>query len=485
MRFTSPGSVLKMRAASQGPAARAESIRRVNQGLPQIPFVSSETMRRGGSMGMQSQSANALGCLCGPGDPGFLGDITPPLVIIGPIAARMIQMRAAGASPQAALLDAYARLQRQGVKIITPEIHMQIAAGMQPMSLGTTNLRGLGSLGLAPALQTGLTTGTVAASSVGTGVASALGIGSALAVGQTAIPIPVVGAVIGAAIYEAVHLLQRHVGKAEAAWNSPAFLNSLKSTNGRDYDEHSFSEAFKGMLDTGNNIVPGCGPDRHKDPDCLLGPMANVIAQGYLSRAVPLSATTSDVYRIAVQPWLASGAGKLVNWANLAKEPTQQLMMQAAADRYLAGQAMTRGDMASYGNQGAHTVPLVQALQPILQQMAPTTNTPTPAPVVTQPTSNYVQPISTAPQLPDNTGTAPSIISTGVLAPPLASTGGGSTTTYQASPIIAAPPVASAPAMNTASIGGGLPTWLTLGIAVLGLGMVFFRAEPVKNSPKV
>lgn len=475
-----------------GPAAAAA----INRGLPQRAYIDAGMMRRGGSMGMQSQNSKALGCLCGPGDPGFLGDIAPPIVKIGPVAARIIAMRNSGTSPKLAMLDALARLNMNGVTHITPEIHMQLAAGLQPQAVGTTNLKGFfGALGLAPIIGAGVTGAGVGGSAIGAAAAGAAGIGAGLAVGQTLIPIPVVGAVIGAAIFEAVHLMQRHVGSAEASWTAPGFYASLQSHAGRDYDEHQFSEAFKGMMDTGNNIIPGCGADRHKSPDCFLGPMANVIAQGYLSKAVPLSATTADVFNIAVKPWLASGAGGMVNYTTLAKEPTQLLMMQAATDRYLAGQAMTRGDMASYGNVGAHTPSLLAALQPLIAQMTPTTTTPSAAPAAPAaqapaPAAGYTQPTSNAPAPAPDTGTyppqqtlpAPIANLPAQSGPAITYTGGGGPAVGYAQPVLGP---TGLPAVQTASIGGGLPSWAMLAIAAIGLGFVFFRAEPVKSAPNI
>lgn len=497
MRFSAPKDTAILRRAAMGPAAmadRSKRIAQINLGLPQKSFVSAETMRRGGSFGYMGRyrddgDFNTLGCCAGMQS--NLGSLSVPKVIrVGPIAARMIELRTKGIPDKVALLDAMATLARQGEEVITADHHLQLAAGLQPL-----NRRGfaglLGSLGLAPVIGAGVTGGSVGASAIGTAAAGAIGIGGGIALGQTVIPIPVVGAVIGAAIFEAVHLMQRHVGSAEASWTSPGFYASLSRLNGRDYDEKQFSEAFKGMMDTGNNIVPGCGPDRHKNPDCLLGPMAGVIAQGYLSGAVPLSATTQQVFNTAVLPWLQSGAGGLVNWANLAKEPIQQRMMMAATDRYLAGQAMTRGDMPSYGNAGAHTPSLVQALQPILQQ--PTTSTPgsgspvyptAPPPTAAQPTYNYppggVAPIDTG--------------GGGMTAPPLPVPGGG--TPYYSpptggGPAVGAPPLlppVSGPAVmpiNTASIGGGLPTWAVLAIAAVGVGFLFFKQGPVTSPPKV
>jgi len=313
-------------------------------------------------------------------------------VTIGPIANFLLKARAAGMLPAVALKEALAHLHLAGVTQITPDIRAQLAAGLQrSVSKGT-----LGSLGITArqVYGTGSAGATAGGVAISTGAASALGIGSSIAIGQTAIPIPVVGAAICAVVGAIAILSQRHVGKAEAAWRNPAFYNSLYHTNGRDYDEHSFSEAFKGMLDTGNNIVPGCGPDRHKNPDCLLGPMAGVIAQGYLNRTVPLTATTQQVYDAVVKPWLQSSAGGLVNWGVLNTEPIQQLMMKAAADRYLAGQAMTRGDMPTYSNQGAHTPTLLQVLQPMLTAMT------TPAPVAAAPPIPIASPYVAPPPVP-------------------------------------------------------------------------------------
>jgi hypothetical protein len=372
-----------MRTAPFRPTApqvrRAQSAS-INRGIPPMDL---RSMVRGGSYGL-------MGC-CGLGS---LSGNAPYKVIVGPIAARIISLRRSGVSDSVALLDALTFLHSQGVVNLTPDQHLQLAAGLQPMGPGGA----LGSLGdgtAARSLYSSAAAGASAAgaaASVSTVAASALAsIGSAIAIGQTTIPIPVVGAAIGLIIGTAMYFAKRHVGKAEAAWANQGFYNSLNTMNGRDYDEKQFSEAFKGMMDTGNNIVPGCGPDRHKNPDCLLGPMAAVIANGYLTRAVPLTATTAQMFQTVVLPWLMSGAGGLVNGANLARESVQLKMMQAATDRYMAGQAMTRGDMPSYGNQGAHTPTLLQALQPILA--VPMTTTPqiiqaTPGAPITQAATN-------------------------------------------------------------------------------------------------
>jgi len=479
MRFNNGGLV--MRRAAMGPAAiaaRIQSTQRINLGIPQNRFVgiSSALMTKGGS----------LGC-CGLGAYGsyLSGDIPPP-VIIGPIASRMIALRKAGVSPQATLMDALALLASKGVKSLDNDTHLQLAAGLQPFG-GDSGLSGLGdSTTVKSGAGAAITGGSVAASSVGGAAATGLGIGGGLALGQTVIPIPVVGAAIGVIVWAAMHFSQRHVGKAEASWTSPGFYQSLRTMNGRDYDQKQFSEAFKGMMDTGNNIVPGCGPDRHKNPDCLLGPMANVIAQGYLSQAVPLTATTSQVFNTVVKPWLMSGAGGIVNWTTLVGEPTQLLMMQAATDRYLAGQAMTRGDMPEYSNQGAHTPTLFDALQPILKQ--PTTTTPQ------QPASNAGGPVY-APTVPPTPGLQdPSAGS----APPIYPQPAGGAVSLPAPSYPPPPPVSAGPAMGTqllpgqpapivsqAGFGGGLPTWAIMGIAALGIGMLFFKSGPVTSPPKV
>jgi hypothetical protein len=492
MRYRAGIDANILRRAAMGPAAiaqRALDSQKINLGLRPRPYLRGLDLTHGGS----------LGC-CGLGSylSGGLGGNLPPPVIIGPIAARMIVLRRAGATPQAALMDAMTLLTAQGVKTVSPEIHLQLAAGLQPMSAYGNIGAGasLGSLGFSQGVGAGITGGTLAASGVGTAAVTAgasavgiaatgTGIGAGLLIGQTAIPIPVVGAAIGVIVWAAMHFAQRHVGKAEASWTSPGFYASLRTTQGRDYDEKQFSEAFKGMMDTGNNIVPGCGPDRHKDPDCLLGPMAAVIAQGYLSNAVPLTATTAQVFNTVVKPWLMSGAGGLVNARTLASEPIQMLMMQAATDRYLAGQAMTRGDMPSYGNLGAHTPPLIQALQPILQQA--TTTTPQQQP------SNAGGPAYT-PAMPPNTVTTQDPSAGGAppiyplmpaqspqqnFFPPQVSGGPGPAIGTQLLPGQSAPQSGnSLPLATQAGFGGGLPSWLLWGVALVGVGFVFFRQGP-------
>ncbi len=391
------------------------------------------------------------------------------VVRVGPIAQQIIEWRKKGFKPDFVLHQIMADLHAQGHRQVTPEIRDQLEAGFQRFP-GTP---GLGSLGFAAS---GVVKAVSTAATVAPAAGSAIGLGATIG----GVALPVVGAVIGAVVGAAILLTRRHVGKAEASWRNPGFYNSLATTAGRDYDEHQFSEAFKGMLDTGNNIVPGCGPDRHKNPDCLLGPMAGVIAQGYLSGAIPLTATTQQVFDTAVQPWLQSGAGGLVNWGTLAREPIQLSMMRAAADRYLAGQAMTRGDMPSYGNQGTHTPTLVAALQSMLNPSAPPVAPPLPAggvpytgqPIMAQPlpqASSVVAQVQgiplTAPQAQAYSQQIAQLQSQGV-----------DTSSAQVQQAVAQQ-VESKPVQ--AGFGGGLPLWATIGIAVVGLGFVF--ARPVKR----
>jgi hypothetical protein len=483
MRFNNGGAF--MRRAAMGPAAiaaRAQNIKKVNLGIPQNRFtgINAAMMTKGGS----------LGC-CGLGS--YLSGDIPPQVVIGPMARRMINLRQKGVNDHIVLLDAITTLHQRGVRTIDPATHLQLAAGLQPMEAYTSG-GGLGSLGDSTTVKSGagaaITGGSAAASSVGVSALTAIGLA------QTAIPIPVIGAAIGVVVWAALHFSQRHVGAAEASWTSPGFYASLNKMNGRDYDEKQFSEAFKGMMDTGNNIVPGCGADRHKDPDCLLGPMANVIAQGYLSSAVPLTATTSQVFNTVVKPWLASGAGGLVNWRTLAGEPIQMLMMQAATDRYLAGQAMTRGDMPSYGNIGAHTPTLFQALQPILAQAAPSTTTPqvAAAPTAVGPVYLPASPPTSNMQDPSAGGAppifpVPNVASGGSSVmpsyPPSSySSSGGPAIGTQMLPGQSAPITTGLP-ITAAGFGGGLPNWAVIGIAVVGLGFLFFKQGPVTSAPKV
>lgn len=458
---------------------------------------------------------------CNPSPLGRLG-ATPGTTVIGPIAAQILGLRKKGFSPKAAHDAALATLALRGVTTITPDIQAQLVAGLQK----TPGLSGLGSLGAGVA-SAGFKAGATAAS-VAPVAAAGLGMGSAIVLGQTAIPIPVVGAVIGAVIGAALLLTRRHVGAAEASWTAPGFYASLNNTQGRDYDEKQFSEAFKGMMDTGNNIVPGCGADRHKDPDCLLGPMAAVIANGYLTGAVPLSATLDQAFNASVLPWLQSGAGGLVNWGTLSGEPTQLKMMKAATDRYLAGEAMTRGDMPSYGNKGKNTPTLIQVLQPILQPAqstappsiplvpVPTAQSVAPIPLPATVASGANTPINNQAQLADSTpltitgqtktGTAiVPIDQTAALIAQMQTQGASQQQAFaaaiaslqaqgvntsqpavqqQVAADVSQMPVGGSLPVTAAGFGTGLPTWLTIGIAIVGLGFVFVRPHTPTRSKR-
>lgn len=284
-------------------------------------------------------------------------------------------------------------------------------------------MQGFGYLGLSQdvaASAKGASEGAMIATAAGSVISGAIAMGL---IGQTAIPIPGVGFVIGAIIGEAMQLLKAREGKAAKSWDSlvaswPGATQQhpqVGQNEGRGLTELAFGEGFKGMMDKGNNIFPGCGSDGHKNPDCFNQPLANVIVQGYVSGKVPLDAGTAEVYQTVVQPWLASGANGLVNWGNLQKEPTQQTMIMAAVDRYLAGMPITRADMVEYSpngaspyvTQGFHTPSLVDALiaagvlapaPPVVQGAPP----PPPAPAGATPISSTnpgAPPATTATQI--------------------------------------------------------------------------------------
>lgn len=436
-------------------------------------------------------------CQCSPKPVGarlgFLGVTAPAKTVAIPIntntqtVALMRGMIARGIAPKLVLLAGLRDLQSRGHTMINAQNQAELITGL------ANSPRKLGALGIGIDSQSLQTTQGGAATGATVGSAIVPGIGTAI------------GLVIGAVIGTAAHLLVRHVGKAEASWKSPGFYASLNTTPGREYDERQFSEAFKGMMDTGNNIVPGCGPDRHKNPDCLLGPLANVVAQAYLSGAVPLNATTEQVFAQVVIPWFQTGAGGLINWANLSREPTQLLMMKAATDRYLAGQAMTRGDMPSYQNQGAKTPSLVQVLQPILQTSSPPTPLATPTGSVmipTQPpmTNQALQPLTVTGTTAAGTPIVP-IDQTAALVAQLRAQGDtqqqaftAAMASLQAQGVNTASPavqaqvaadVAGVPvggAVPVATAGGlsGIPQWLQIGLLVVGVGFVLVR--PVKHS---
>lgn len=159
--------------------------------------------------------------------------------------------------------------------------------------------------------------------------------------------IPVVGTAIGAivgGIAGAVSSLfgSGKPGKAAGSWDQLTKSNSLATTPGRDYTQQSWAEAFKGMLDEGNNIFKGGGADRHKDPDALAKPLEAQVKAG-MAQLGP-NATTDQVYNQVIVPWMQSSASGL-NWSVLKNEPQQQLMIKSAVDRVLAGQPIVRAEM--------------------------------------------------------------------------------------------------------------------------------------------
>lgn len=190
------------------------------------------------------------------------------------------------------------------------------------------------------------------------GVASAFGLASGAAAGSV---VPIVGTAIGAALGFVVGKFfgPAKLGQASITWNDMVAHGYLQNTRGAGFDERYFAEAMKGAMDEGNNVWPQCGPDRHKNPDCFYGPLAQVIRAGYLNRVVPVTASTQQVWQSVVLPWLASGANGLVNWQNLSHEPgqpagntLQMMLIEGAVDRYVNGLPITRADMPEYQGQG-------------------------------------------------------------------------------------------------------------------------------------
>lgn len=202
--------------------------------------------------------------------------------------------------------------------------------------------------------------------------------------------VPIVGTAIGAAVGAIVGAIgslfgPAKEGQAAITWDNLVQSGNLQKHMGREFDQRYYAEAMKGAMDKGSNVWPGCGAVGHKNPDCFYGPLASVIASGYLNRVVPLSASTADVMRAVVNPWLQSGANGLFRWGPYAAENSangnmQGLLVQGAVDRYLSGLPITRADMPEYLGQGyAQHQPLINtALAPLLQ----TTATPSTSPSV-------------------------------------------------------------------------------------------------------
>jgi hypothetical protein len=154
----------------------------------------------------------------------------------------------------------------------------------------------------------------------------------------------IVGGVIGGVVGAVSSLFgSGKPGEASGYWNHFTSSQILqKGANGRDIPQQAWAEAFKGMLDEGNNIFAGGGSDRHKNPDALAMPLENQIKAG-MAKLGP-NATTDQVYNQFVVPWMqTSGSG--LNWAALKNEPQQLLMIRSAVDRVLGGQPITRAEM--------------------------------------------------------------------------------------------------------------------------------------------
>lgn len=192
---------------------------------------------------------------------------------------------------------------------------------------------------------------------LGLNVSRGIQAGSMGAKAGSFIPIPIVGTVVGAALGFLIGGVfgPAKLGQASVTWNDMTAHNYLSSTPPTQFDERYFGEAMKGAMDEGNNVWPQCGSDRHKDPDCFFGALAQTILAAYQSGRVPVNANDATVWSGVVLPWLQSGAGGKINWGTLANEPQQQLLIHAATNRYINGMPIVRGDMAAYAGQGYTT----------------------------------------------------------------------------------------------------------------------------------
>jgi len=258
--------------------------------------------------------------------------------------------------------------------------------------------QGLGAPGAAAAVSDAgigmklASAGFAAASAVGAGAAA----GSVVPVIGTAIG-AIVGLIAGALIGPA------KLGQSSVVWNGVVSQGLLQQHLGRAFQEQVYAEAMKGAMDEGNNVWPGCGPDRHKNPDCFYAPLGRAVIAGYLNKTVPLSATTDDVYNLVVVPWLQAGAGGAgFNYSTYASQNAvngnmQGLLVKGAVDRYLAGMPIARADMPEYIGQGYtdHVPPLNVALAPLLQTTAAPSASPSVA-LAQSPAAVQVAPAITA-----------------------------------------------------------------------------------------
>ena len=215
--------------------------------------------------------------------------------------------------------------------------------------------------GLGGSVQTGIQAaqiGSKAGGIVGGAIAAGSGVAAGAAAGSV---VPIVGTAIGAVLGFAIGKFfgPAKLGQASIVWNDMVAHQYLQQQRGAAFDERYFAEAMKGAMDEGNNVWPGCGPDRHKNPDCFYGPLAALIRSAYVSGRVPVNATTLQVWQSVVLPWLQSGANGSVNWQNLSHEPgqpvnntLQMLLIEGAVDRYINGLPITRADMPEYQGQG-------------------------------------------------------------------------------------------------------------------------------------
>lgn len=206
-----------------------------------------------------------------------------------------------------------------------------------------------------------------------------------------------IGAGIGAAI-GAIGSLFGPAAKSqsELVWDN--IKNSIMSTPGTAYDEKYFGEAMKGMNDTNQGTI-------HMGHEDFAVKLANLIAQGYLQGAVPLTASPQQMWTNWVYPNLMQPNSGVQpdKWG----QDARQKLVVAMIDRYVAGLPITRYNMPAYASQKSTytqwNVPnILTALAPILQPLtqpagAGTTAAPKTASPVTAPPSSAYNPTGAQP----------------------------------------------------------------------------------------
>lgn len=296
---------------------------------------------------------------------------------------------------------------------------------------------------------------------------------------------PGIGTAIGAAVGAVVGAIGSLFGPAKEGmaaetWDDMVIHGYILTQRGAAFDERYFGEALKGAMDKGSNIWPGCGATGYKNPDCFYAPLAKVIAQGYLSKKVPLTATTDQVWTQVVVPWLQSGAAGLFNWAAAVAEAAaqhlpysqQELLIKGAVDRYINGLPITRANMPAYAGAGGASTYAAWSTPPITVAVA-SLLTPPPAPApppvlrTVQPVSNVVAASASGPAAAVSTSATPAPNPTAPL-PAIAP--------YQPPDVIQTPiysaPVDQTPVAQVSATATGIPSWLLLGGGALAVFLI-------------